>query len=155
MKSRNVISNKTKKVLTSRLKKNLQFISDNIYQNTTTKTYNYTPQSVHHKQFLSPPPKPNPPVIFINSPSKKKYVFALSPNKIKLSNIKKISLLKEDRNKNQISSRPSVSTRNTSKNNSKYYEKVRNNNDNIEEIHFNFVKLLQREKKGINEDIII
>lgn len=155
MKSRNVISNKTKKVLTSRLKKNLQFITDNIYQNTTTKTYNYTPQSVHHKQFLSPPPKPNPPVIFINSPSKKKYVFALSPNKIKLSNIKKISLLKEDRNKNQISSRPSVSTRNTSKNNSKYYEKVRNNNDNIEEIHFNFVKLLQREKKGINEDIII
>lgn len=155
MKSRNVISNKTKKVLTSRLKKNLQFITDNIYQNTTTKTYNYTPQSVHHKQFLSPPPKPNPPVIFRNSPSKKKYVFALSPNKIKLSNIKKISLLKEDRNKNQISSRPSVSTRNTSKNNSKYYEKVRNNNDNIEEIHFNFVKLLQREKKGINEDIII
>lgn len=155
MKSRNVISNKTKKVLTSRLKKNLQFITDNIYQNTTTKTYNYTPQSVHHKQFLSPPPKPNPPVIFINSPSKKKYVFALSPNKIKLSNIKKISLLKEARNKNQISSRPSVSTRNTSKNNSKYYEKVRNNNDNIEEIHFNFVKLLQREKKGINEDILI
>ena len=155
MKSRNVISNKTKKVLTSRFKKNLQFISDNTYQNTTTKTYNYTPTSVHHKQFLSPPPKPNPPVIFINSPSKKKYVFALSPNKIKLSNIKKISLLKEDRNKNQISSRPSVSTRNTSKNNSKYYEKVRNNNDNIEEIHFNFVKLLQREKKGINEDILI
>lgn len=155
MKSRNVISNKTKKVLTSRLKKNLQFITDNIYQNTTTKTYNYTPQSVHHKQFLSPPPKPNPPVIFINSPSKKKYVFALSPNKIKISNIKKISLLKEDRNKNQISSRPSVSTRNTSKNISKYYEKVRNNNDNIEEIHFNFVKLLQREKKGINEDILI
>ena len=95
-------------------------------------------------------------VQYINySPSKKKYVFALSPNKIKLSNIKKISLLKEDRSKNQISSRPSVSTRNTSKNISKYYEKVRNNNDNIEEIHFNFVKLLQREKKGINEDIIM
>lgn len=151
MKSRNVISDKTKKILTSRLKKNLQFITDN----TTTKTYNNTPKSIHHKQFLSPPPKPNPPVIFINSPSKKKYVFALSPNKIKLSNIKKISLLKEDRSKNQISSRPSVSTRNTSKNISKYYEKVRNNNDNIEEIHFNFVKLLQREKKGINEDIIM
>ena len=151
MKSRNVISDKTKKILTSRLKKNLQFITDN----TTTKTYNNTPKFIHHKQFLSPPPKPNPPVIFINSPSKKKYVIALSPNKIKLSNIKKISLLKEDRSKNQISSRPSVSTRNTSKNISKYYEKVRNNNDNIEEIHFNFVKLLQREKKGINEDIIM
>ena len=151
MKSRNVISDKTKKILTSRLKKNLQFITDN----TTTKTYNNTPKSIHHKQFLSPPPKPHPPVIFINSPSKKKYVFALSPNKIKLSNIKKISLLKEDRSKNQISSRPSVSTRNTSKNISKYDEKVRNNNDNIEEIHFNFVKLLQREKKGINEDIIM
>ena len=82
MKSRNVISDKTKKILTSRLKKNLQFITDN----TTMKTYNNTPKSIHHKQFLSPPPKPNPPVIFINSPSKKKYVFALSPNKIKLSN---------------------------------------------------------------------
>ena len=42
----------------------------------------------------------------------------------------------------------------------KFNEKFTNitiayHNDNIEEIHFNFVKLLQREKKGINEDIII
>ena len=84
MKSRNVISDKTKKILTSRLKKNLQFITDNTYQNSTTKTYNNTPKPIHHKQYLSPTSKLNPAVIFINSPSKKKYVFALSPCKIRV-----------------------------------------------------------------------